>query len=280
MSDPIEELKSVLHASGIEWSSLYEQGVKTKPYYFGIYKTVYKPGFETAEKLYAKRLQDLVNYIDNIDACNPRTRQCIDKIRTYHEAFNRTVDFNSEAFRNGCRDLTKPLRRLSRLRKYTVKNTVVRDSLVSDGDRKVLAKLCYQLNPYNYFYPYLTHFFYVTDEGVNTLLINDDRRKQVRRLDARVIVNNNVVRLERRLDAIGELIFYISGLEIPRRKHRTALSFRYIIYENNPGKICNETLVYSAVNFAVMSGFGTLDAWKKNSKGKWKCIKTFDHWRR
>ena len=263
MSDPIEELKSALHARGIEWSSLYEQGVKTKPYYFGIYKTVYKPGFETAEKLYVKRLQDLVNFIETIDVSNSITRQCIDKIRTYHEAFNSTVDFNSEAFRNGCKDLMKPLRRLTRYRIDKPNRKVLVEPLVSDEERKVFAKYCYQLNPYNYFYPYLTHFLYVTEKEVNTLIVNDSRRKLVRRLDA-----------------IGELIDYISGLEIPRRKYRTALSFRYLIFENNPGKIYHETLVYSAENFAVMAGFGTQDAWQKNSKGTWKLSQTFDHWRR
>lgn len=263
MSDPFEELKSVLHARGVEWSSLYEQGVKTKPYYFGIYKTVYKPGFETAEKLYAKRLQDLVNYIETIDVSNSSTRQCIDKIRTYHEAFNSTVDFNSEAFRNGCRDLMKPLRRLTRYRIDKPNRKVLVEPLVSDEERKVFAKYCYQLNPYNYFYPYLTHFFYVTEEEVNTLLVNDSRRKLVRRLDA-----------------IGELRDYISGLEIPRRKNRTALSFHYVIYEKNPGKTNSESLVYNAVNFDIMAGFGTIEAWQKETKQQWKLIKTFDHWRR
>jgi hypothetical protein len=259
----MEELKSTLHACGVKWSPLYDQGVKTKPYYFGIYKTIYKPGFETAEKRYAKRLQDLVNYIETIDVSNSSTRQCIDKIKTYHEAFNSIVDFNSAAFRNGCKDLMKPLRRLTRYRIDKPNRKVLVEPLVSDEERKVLAKYCYQLNPYNYFYPYLTHFFYVTEEGITTLLINDNRRKLVRRLDA-----------------IGELMAYISGLETPRRKHRTALSFRYMIYEHNPGKIRNVTLVYSAVNFAVMAGFGTQDAWQKNSKGKWKRSQTLDHWRR
>lgn len=263
MRNNIEEFKRTLHEDGVEWNSLYDQGVKTKPYYFGIYKTVYKPGFETAEKLYTKRLQELVKYIDTIDVSNPRTRQCIDKIRTYHNAFNSTVDFNSEAFRNGCGDLMKPLRRLTRYRIDKPKRKILVEPLVSDEERKVFAKYCYQLNPYNYSYPYLTHFYYVTDEGINTLLINDNQRKQVRRLDA-----------------IGELMDYISGLEMPRRKHRTALSFRYLIFENNPGKICNETLVYSAVNFAVMAGSGTQDAWQKNPKGTWKLSQTFDHWRR
>lgn len=263
MSDTVEELKSTLHACGVNWSPLYDNGQKTKPYYFGIYKTVYKPGFETAEKLYAKRLQYLVNYIDTIDLSNPKSRQCIDKIRSYHKAFTSPVDFNSEAFRNGCRDLMKPLRRLTRYRIDKPNNKVLVEPLVSDEERKVLAKYCYQLNPYNYFYPYLTHFFYVTEEGINTLLVNDARRKEVRRLDA-----------------IGELMDYISRLEMPRRKHRTALSFRYLIYEDNPGNICSESLVYSAVNFAVMAGFGTQDAWQKNSKGNWKLLETFDHWRR
>jgi len=263
MSDIIEELKSVLHAGGVEWNSLYDHGVKTKPYYFGIYKTVYKPGFETAQKSYLKRLHELVNYLDKLNISNPKAQQFIDKIRSYYTSFNSIVDFNSAAFRNGCRDLIKPLRHLSKSRTNSLNRKVVSEPLVSDGDKKVLAKFCYQLNPYNYFYSYLTHFYYVTEEGVTTLLINDNRRKQVRRLDA-----------------IGELMDYISGLEIPRRKHRTALSYRYLIYEHNPGKICSESLIYSAVNFAVMAGYGTQEAWQKNSKGKWKHSQTFDHWRR
>jgi hypothetical protein len=159
MSDNIEELKRTHHDGGVEWNSLYEHGVKTKPYYFGIYKAVYKPGFDAAEKLYAKRLQNLVKYIDTIDVSNPRTGQCINKIRSYYKAFNSTVDFNSEAFRNGCRDLMKPLRRLTRYRIDKPNRKVLIEPLVSDEERKVFAKYCYQLNPHNYFYPYLTHFF-------------------------------------------------------------------------------------------------------------------------
>jgi hypothetical protein len=263
MRNNIEEFKRTLHEDGVEWNSLYEQGVKIKPYYFGIYKTVYKPGFETAEQCYSKRLQELINYLDKLKISNPKTNQHIDKIRVFHNAFNNTVDFNSEAFRNGCRDLMKPLRRLSRLRTYTVKNTVVRESLVSDGDRKVLAKYCYQLNPYNYSYPYLTHFYYVTDEGINTLLINDNRRKQVRRLDA-----------------IGELMDYISELEMPRRKHRTALSFRYLLYEENPGLVSNYALIFSATNYGTNAGAGAKQLWQKDTKQKWKHLENFVHWMR
>lgn len=263
MSDTIEELKSVLHAGGVEWNTLYEKGVKTKPYYFGIYKTVYKPGYETAEKLYSKRLLDLVNYLDKLNISNPKAQQSIDKIKSFYSVFNSKVNYNSEAFRNGCRDLMKPLRRLTRYRIDKPNRKVLVEPLVSDEERKILAKYCYQLNPYNYFYPYLTHFYYVTEEKITTLLINDNRRKQVRRLDE-----------------IGELMDYISGLEIPRRKHRTALSYRYLIYEHNPGKIRNESLVYSAISFAVMAGFGTKDAWGENPKGTWELSQTFEHWRR
>lgn len=92
IKDNMEELKSTLHACGVKWSALYDKGVKTKPYYFGIYKTVYKTGFETAEKRYAKRLQDLVNYIETIDVSNSSTRQCIDKIKTYHEVTTKNID--------------------------------------------------------------------------------------------------------------------------------------------------------------------------------------------
>jgi|UniRef100_UPI004049AE39 hypothetical protein len=262
-NDNVDKLKSALHAASVEWNPLFENGVKTKPYYFGIYKTVYKPGFQASEKLYSKRLQHLVNYLEKVKVSTQRAQQYIDKIISYHKAFNNTVDFNSEAFRNGCRDLMKPLRHLTRYRIDNTNRKVLVEPLVSDGDRKVLAKYCYQLNPYNYSYPYLTHFYYVTEEGITTLLINDNRRKQARRLDA-----------------IGELMAYISRLEMPRRKHRTALSYRYLIFENNPGKICNETIVYGAVNFAVMAGSGTQDAWQKNAKGVWKLSQTFDHWRR
>ncbi len=263
MSDNIEELKRTLHDGGVEWNSLYEHGVKTKPYYFGIYKTVYKPGFDAAEKLYTKRLHEMVNYLEKVKVSNTKAQQYIDKIRSYHKAFNSTVDFNSEAFRNGCSELIKPLRRLTKSTKYVSNKKVTIDPMVSAEEKLILAKYCYQLNPYNYFYPYLTNFYYVTEEGITTLLINDSRRKIVRRLDA-----------------IGELMDYISRLEMPRRKHRTALSFRYLIYEDNPGNICSESLVYSAVNFAVMAGFGVKEAWQTNAKGNWKLLETFDHWRR
>ncbi len=263
MSDNIEELKSTLHACGVKWSPLYNNGVKTKSYYFGIYKTVYKPGFEIAEKHYVKRLQDLVNYIETIDVSNPRTCQCIDKIRSYYKAFNSTVDFNSEAFRNGSRDLMKPLRRLTRYRIDKPNRKVLLEPLVSDEERKVLAKYCYQLNPYNYFYPYLTHFFHVTEEGINTLLVNDARRKIVRRLDA-----------------IGELMDYISRLEMPRRKYRNALSFRYLLYEENPGLAREYSFIYSATNYDTKAGAGAKQLWQKDTKQKWKHLENFVHWMR
>ena len=93
-NDNIDKLKSALHTASVELNPLFENGVKTKPYYFGIYKTVYKPGFQASEKLYSKRLQHLVNYLENVKVSNPRAQQYIDKIISYHKAFNSTVDFN------------------------------------------------------------------------------------------------------------------------------------------------------------------------------------------
>jgi hypothetical protein len=135
--------------------------------------------------------------------------------------------------------------------------------LVSIDERKVLSKYCHQLNPYNYCYPHLTHFFYVTEEGVNTLLVNDSRRKLVRSLDA-----------------IGELLGYISRLELPRRKFRNALSFRYLLYEENPGMATNYTLIFTAVNYGTNAGAGSKQLWQKDTKQKWKHLENFVHWMR
>jgi hypothetical protein len=129
--------------------------------------------------------------------------------------------------------------------------------------KKIIDRFSHQLNPNNYSYRYLTHFFYVTDEGVKTILVDNSRRKSVRRLDD-----------------IFELTGYISDLEVPRRLHRTALSYRYAIFEENPCRNYKQTLIFKGVNYSTSAGHGYLETWQKDQDETWQCRETFDHWRR
>ena len=83
----------------------------------------------------------------------------------------------------------------------------------------------------------------------------------------------------RHLGGIFELTSYISGLEVPRRKHKTALSYRYLLMEGNPGLKNNESIIYGGENFSTNAGFGVLESWSLDNKGVWKYKETFNHWR-
>lgn len=262
MIDIIENLKCELHDSGIEWNPLYEKGIKIKPFYFGIYKTVYKPGFKTAEKLYLNRLQKLINYLNTFEDGNAKARQTMIKISHYHNSFDSTVDFNSEAFRIKCRFIIKSLISLTSSKIKATKNKLVDNPLINEQDKKFLLKLSYQLNPCNYIYPFLTHFYFVSDEGITTLLINDKRKNQVRRLD-------KIVSLKR----------FIADFEVPRGESINSLSYRYLIYEDNPGSNCNQSLVYIGIKYGNNMGLGVKHLHTKKNLNEWDKDVVFSHWR-
>jgi len=128
---------------------------------------------------------------------------------------------------------------------------------------KVLNKYYFQLNPFNYSQSYLTHFFYLTERGTTKLLVDDTKRKAVRNLGG-----------------IFELTSFISRNETPRRKSKTALSFRYILLESNAGLDRNDSIVFCGGSFDTSAGGGVRERWIRNNFGNWEHNESFNHWRR
>jgi hypothetical protein len=264
MPTNINQLKKTLKSFKIEWHPLFNEIEKVEPFYFGVYKLVLKPGFETAQNLYISRLNCLMKYLNHLELKDQKAEPYIQRIKAYHNSFNHGIDFGSADFQRISLDLIIPLRRLARKRIYRLNGANSSPKcFVNDEEKKILDRFCYQLNPYNYSYHYLTHFFYVANENVTTLLVDDFRRKTIRRLPN-----------------IHELTKYISVLEIPRRNFRNSLSFRYLIYENKPGQYNNESSIYSGINYDVQSGFGCIQFWKKNTENRWQINEQFTQWRR
>lgn len=263
MSITVIDLKRILSAHQIDWNPLFDIGVKTEPFYFGIYKTVQKPGYHSAEKLFEKRLSDLIQYLDSLTFSDDKALTYLNKIKSFQAKFDRDVNFNSEAFRVACRDLIKPMKRFTMESKNTLKLMPTVRPYVNAAEKRIIDTYLHQLNPHNYSYSYLTHFLYVSNEGVQTLLVDNNRKKSVRRLDQ-----------------FSELTHYICTLEIPRRTNKTALAYRYFIFENNPCRDCEETLIFQGVNFSTNAGVGYKEEWQKDSTGKWFCHASFEQWRR
>ena len=263
MKTSSHELKPILETFQIYWDVLYAQEFLVKPYYFGIYKTVQKPGYLSAEKNFEKRLTALIAFLHTLTFNDKSALLQVEKIKSFQAQFDGVVDFHDQAFRNSCRALLTPLRRLTMSSKNKLRRSAPTEPTVGLEAKKIIDRFSHQLNPNNYSYPYLTHFFYVTEEGVNTILVDNSRRKSVRRLDD-----------------IFELTGYISDLEVPRRLHRTALSFRYAIFEENPCRIYKQTLIFKGVNYSTSAGYGYLETWQKDKEETWQCHETFDHWRR
>lgn len=259
----MNDLKSILNAHQIEWNPLFDIGEKTKPFYFGLYKTVYKPGYHSAEKNFEKRLTALIAFLDTLTFSDHSALPQIEKIKSFQAQFNGVIDFHDQAFRNSCITVLKPLRRLTMSSKNKSLRSAPIEPMVGPEAKKIIDRFSHQLNPNNYSYPYLRYFFYVTQEGVNTILMDNSRRKSVRRLDN-----------------IFELSSYISGLEAPRRLHKTALSYRYALFEENPCYSYKQTLTFKGVNYSTSAGHGYLETWQKDAYETWQRQETFDHWRR
>jgi hypothetical protein len=224
---------------------------------------VFKPGYLSAEKNFEQRLAALIVFLDTLTFSDSSALPQVEKIKSFQAQFDGLVDFNDHGFRNSCRALLKPLRRLTMSSKNKLHRSAPIEPTVGPEAKKIIDRFSHQLNPNNYSYPFLTHFFYVTEDGVNTILMDNSRRKSVRRLDD-----------------IFELTGYISGLEAPRRLHKTALSYRYALFEENPCFIYKQTLTFKGVNYSTSAGYGYLETWQKDADESWQCHETFDHWRR
>jgi hypothetical protein len=267
MTDKLEDLKNLLKTLKIEWNDLFEAKFNSKtlnpPLYFGIYRVIYKRGYENAETNYTGRLNGLIAHLEGLHLTSPLAIKCLEKIKVFQENLE-IVNFRSEVFKADCRaSLLKHIRPLIRTRSLGKKDgTEEFETLVDQKEFKIINKFYHQLNPFNYSHSFLTHFFYISDIDIKTLLVDDTKRKAVRHLDD-----------------IFELTSYIADLERPRRKHKTALAYRYLLMEGNPGLKNNESIIFGGGRFDTSAGGGVLESWALDNNGTWKYKETFNHWR-
>ena len=70
MNNKLEDLKKLLKTLNIDWNSLFEAKFNsetyTPPFYFGVYRVIYKPGYENAEANYKARLNGLITHLDTL----------------------------------------------------------------------------------------------------------------------------------------------------------------------------------------------------------------------
>jgi hypothetical protein len=267
MNSKLEDLKDLLKNLNIDWNDLFEEKFNSKtltpPLYFGVYRVIYNRGYENAETNYRARLNGLIAHIESLHLTSPTAIKCLEKIKAFQEK-GVIVDFRSEVFKEDCRkSLLKHIRRLTRTRFVGKRNGIQEfEALVDPKEFKIINKFYHQLSPFKYSYSYLTHFFYISDTDIKTLLVDDTKRKVVRHLGG-----------------IFELTSYISRLEVPRRKHKTALAFRYLLMEGNPGLKKNESIIFGGGRFDTSAGGGVLESWALDNNGAWKYKETFNHWR-
>jgi hypothetical protein len=263
MNSKLEDLKYLLKKLNIDWNDLIEEKFNSKtltpPLYFGVYRVIYNRGYENAEANYRARLNGLIIHLDNLKLTSPVALNCLEKIKAFQVNLLK-VDFRSEAFKTDCRtSLLKHIRRLTKTRFFGEKN----ETLVDPKEFKIINKYCHQLSPINYSYSYLTHFVYISETDIKTLLVDDAKRKAVRHLGG-----------------IFELTSYISRLEVPRRNHKTALAYRYLLFEGNLGLNNEESVIYVGGSSDTCSGEGVLERWALDNEVAWKHKESFKHWRR
>jgi hypothetical protein len=258
-----ESFKEYFNDEHINWSSLYDEVINEKsftlPLYLGVYSLITRRGFSTAEKEFQLRLDALISKLKKTENGISSRNNAIIQLEQFKERNKQAIDFKSTFFKEDCRSfLLKPFHKL--IRSLESKNM---DELITTKEIRSLKKSVYQLNPFNYSYAYLRHFCYVSEAGIKTLLKDDSKRKSIRNIDG-----------------IFELTTYISGLEIPRRKHKTALSYRYLIMEGDPCLDHTESVIFRGGSFDTSAGGGVKESWFLDNDDSWKHKKTANHWRR
>jgi hypothetical protein len=257
----LEGFKEYFNDENMNWSSLYDEVINEKsftlPFYIGVYRLISRRGFATAEKQFQLRLEELISKLKKIENGNSSRNNTIIQLEQFKARNNQTIDFKSTSFKEDCRSfLLKPLHKL-------IRSLESKNELVTTKEIRSIKKSVYQLNPFNYSYSYLMHFCYISETGIKTLLKDDSKRKSIRSIDG-----------------IFELTTYIAGLEIPRRKQKTALSFRYLIIERNPCLDHAESVIFRGGSFDTSAGGGVKESWFLDNNGSWKHKNTANHWRR
>jgi hypothetical protein len=70
---------------------LYAQEFLVKPYYFGIYKTVQKPGYLSAEKNFEKRLAALIAFLHTLTFNDKSALLQVEKIKSFQISAARSL---------------------------------------------------------------------------------------------------------------------------------------------------------------------------------------------
>jgi hypothetical protein len=256
------QIKETFTQHHIKWSRLFDAKINDEtlnlPLYLGVYQIKKRRGFENAQKQFNNRLNKLILLLDTITIKVPIVQKSITEIKAFNVRNNQLIDFKSIEFKNDCRiSLVKRLRSI--IRKLETEEF---ESILEPNKIKIIKKFYYQLSPFNYSHPYLTHLFYATNEEVKILLVDDAKRKALRYING-----------------IFELTAYIARAERPRRNNKRALSYRYLLIEENPGLDNNESIIFGGGRFDTSAGGGVLESWALDNNGSWKYKETFNHWR-
>jgi hypothetical protein len=262
MISDLGKIKETFTNHHIKWSGLYDAKINEEslnlPLYLGVYQIKKRKGFENAQKQFKNRLNKLILIIDTITFKVPHVQKSITEIKAFNVRNNQIIDFNSIEFKNDCRNsLIKNLRSIIRKLEAVEFETILELNKI-----KIIKKFYYQLSPFNYSYPFLTHLFYANNEEVKILLVDDAKRKALRYINV-----------------IFELTTYIARAERPRRNNKRNLSYRYLLIEGNPGLDNNESIIFGGGRFDTTTGGGVLESWDLDNNGAWKHKDTFNHWR-
>ncbi|MFM7668450.1 MAG: hypothetical protein ACKO7D_09740 [Bacteroidota bacterium] len=253
MEDSKRKLKRILSEEGLKWNSLYDQPFKHSVFYFGIYETRYKKGFDCAEKLFRIRLDNCMAYLSEIKFAGPKGDYYASRLRENYLNFNYVIDFNSEFFRTKCIEFLLPLKKLIETKYFIVDKRKIRGCLITSEQLKVLKKYFYQLNPSNYMKRELTHLYLIDEKKVSIGIDKSAKRKSLRDLRNK-----------------HELIRFITNLETIRIKKESYVEFRFALFEKNPLKNHLESVVMKGVktNNSFTSAFTQI--WIFTKRNYWR----------
>ncbi len=247
----------------LDWSSLYDEllieNKSNSPLYLGIYSLNKRRGFETAQMEFNNRLNKLINSIKTIKFQHEHSKKSIDKIENFIGLNKHLIDFNSAKFKEDClSEILKPLHQIIK----DLESKFANDQTILQQINS-LKKYYYQLNPYNYSISYLTHLLSISDSEIKMVLVDNTKSKKIRNIDG-----------------ILEFTRFITRLEKPKNRHKTELTFNYLMLELNPGNNRTNTTVFCGNSFSTNAGEGVREFWSLDSSNNWKHQETLKHWRR
>ena len=257
------KLHESLKSQNIKWNQLFEKQLKHEAFYFGIYETIYKKGFYTAEQNLKKRLDKFIHFLNSTKYAGPIGYHYLKKFQESYSDFDYPIDFKSYVFKTKCIELLKPIHRLSKTKVFVLNRKKILGSLISIEDKKVIDLYLYQLNPYNYSYPELKSLYYVNEFDTLKLLQNDEKNRILRRLDNLRLLNRFIQNHIKNQDAQVD-----------------EWQYRYALCESNPFFEHNESVIFKGVGLNQFSVSGFRQVWTRDTFGNLALKDTIYDWRR